>query len=60
MKFTDYGRKVVIHLVRSLPPKISRDKKTITILLSGPLFLLQVQDEFSAACEPGRSPFKAS
>jgi hypothetical protein len=32
MKFTDYGRKVVIHLVRSLPPKISRDKKTITIL----------------------------
>lgn len=31
MKFTDCGRKVVIHLVRSLPPKISRDKKTITI-----------------------------
>lgn len=31
MKFTDFGRKVVIHLVRGLPPKISRDKKTITI-----------------------------
>jgi hypothetical protein len=31
MKFTDCGRKVVIHLVRGLPPKISRDKKTITI-----------------------------
>ena len=31
MKFTDRGRKVVIHLVRSLAPKISRDKKTITI-----------------------------
>jgi hypothetical protein len=31
MKFTDYGRKVVIHLVRGLPPKLSRDKKTITI-----------------------------
>lgn len=31
MKFTDSGRKVVIHLVRGLPPKISRDKKTITI-----------------------------
>jgi hypothetical protein len=31
MKFTDAGRKVVIHLVRGLPPKISRDKKTITI-----------------------------
>jgi len=31
MKFTDGGRKVVIHLVRGLPPKISRDKKTITI-----------------------------
>lgn len=32
MKFTDGGRKVVIHLVRGLPPKISRDKKTITII----------------------------
>ena len=32
MKFTDGGRKVVIHLVRSLPPKLSRDKKTITIV----------------------------
>ena len=31
MKFTQSGRKVVIHLVRGLPPKISRDKKTITI-----------------------------
>jgi hypothetical protein len=31
MKITDCGRKVVIHLVRGLPPKISRDKKTITI-----------------------------
>lgn len=31
MKFTDFGRKVVIHLVRSLPPKLSRDKRTITI-----------------------------
>lgn len=31
MKFTDSGRKVVIHLVRGLPPRISRDKKTITI-----------------------------
>lgn len=31
MKFNDCGRKVVIHLVRGLPPKISRDKKTITI-----------------------------
>ncbi len=31
MKFTDSGRKVVIHLVRGLPPKISRDGKTITI-----------------------------
>lgn len=32
MKFTDSGRKVVIHLVRGLPPKISRDQKTITIM----------------------------
>ena len=31
MKFSQSGRKVVIHLVRGLPPKISRDKKTITI-----------------------------
>jgi hypothetical protein len=31
MKFTEFGRKIVIHLVRGLPPKISRDKKTITI-----------------------------
>lgn len=31
MKFTDSGRKVVIHLVRGLPPKISADGKTITI-----------------------------
>jgi hypothetical protein len=31
MKITDFGRKVVIHLVRGLPPKISSDKKTITI-----------------------------
>lgn len=32
MKFTDCGRRVVIHLVRGLPPKIVRDKKTITII----------------------------
>jgi hypothetical protein len=32
MKVTDRGRKVVIHLVHGLPPKISRDKKTITII----------------------------
>jgi NAD(P)-dependent dehydrogenase (short-subunit alcohol dehydrogenase family) len=31
MKFTDFGRKGVIYLVRGLPPKLSRDKKTITI-----------------------------
>jgi hypothetical protein len=31
MKFTNGGRTVVIHLVRGLPPKLSRDKKTITI-----------------------------
>ncbi len=30
MKFTNGGRTVVIHLVRGLP-KLSRDKKTITI-----------------------------
>jgi hypothetical protein len=34
MKFTDCGRKVVIHLVRGLPPKISSDGKTITITFS--------------------------
>ena len=34
MKFTDSGRKVVIHLVRGLPPKISSDGKTITITFS--------------------------
>ena len=32
MKFTDLGRKVVIHLVGSLPPKLSKDRKTITII----------------------------
>jgi hypothetical protein len=32
MKFTDMGRKVVIHLVGSLPPKLSKDRKTITII----------------------------
>jgi len=31
MKFTNSGTKLVIHLVRGLPPKLSRDKKTITI-----------------------------
>jgi hypothetical protein len=31
MKFTNGGRTVVIHLVRGFPPKLSRDKKTITI-----------------------------
>lgn len=31
MKFTKSGTKLVIHLVRGLPPKLSRDKKTITI-----------------------------
>lgn len=36
MKFTEGGRKVVIHLVRGLPPKISRDKKTITITFPEP------------------------
>jgi hypothetical protein len=34
MKFTDMGRKVVIHLVRGLPPKLSKDKKTITIMFA--------------------------
>jgi hypothetical protein len=36
MKFTNGGRTVVIHLVRGLPPKISRDKKTITITFAEP------------------------
>ena len=31
MKFTNGGRTVVTHLVRGLPPKLSKDKKTITI-----------------------------
>ncbi len=31
MKFSQAGKKIVIHLVGGLPPKISRDKKTITI-----------------------------
>jgi hypothetical protein len=31
MKFTNGRRTVVIHLVPGLPPKLSRDKKTITI-----------------------------
>jgi len=31
MKFSESGRKVLIHLVRGLPPKISWDRKTITI-----------------------------
>lgn len=36
MKFSESGRKVVIHLVRGLPPKISQDKKTITITFADP------------------------
>jgi hypothetical protein len=32
MKFTDRGKKIVIHLVGSLPPKLSKDRKTITIV----------------------------
>jgi hypothetical protein len=35
MKFTNAGTKLVIHLVRGLP-KLSRDKKTITILFEEP------------------------
>jgi hypothetical protein len=35
MKFTDLGRKIVIHLVGSLPPKLSKDRKTITIIFPG-------------------------
>jgi hypothetical protein len=31
MKFTKAGTRLVIHLVRGLPPKLSKDKKTITI-----------------------------
>jgi hypothetical protein len=31
MKFTKSGTRLVIHLVRGLPPKLSKDKKTITI-----------------------------
>jgi hypothetical protein len=32
MKFTNSGTKLVIHVVGGLPPKLSRDKKTITII----------------------------
>ena len=32
MRFTDSGTKLVIHLVRGLPPKLSGNKKTITII----------------------------
>ena len=45
MKFSESGRKVVIHLVRSLPPKISKDKKTITINLPPPQILVTTLDE---------------
>ena len=31
MKFTKSGTRLVIHLVGGLPPKLSKDKKTITI-----------------------------
>jgi hypothetical protein len=31
MKFTKSGTRLVIHLVRGLPPKLSKDRKTITI-----------------------------
>lgn len=31
MKFTKSGTRLVIHLVRCLRPKLSKDKKTITI-----------------------------
>jgi hypothetical protein len=31
MKFTKSGTRLVIHLVHGLPPKLSKDKKTITI-----------------------------
>jgi hypothetical protein len=31
MKFTKSGTRLVIHVVRGLPPKLSKDKKTITI-----------------------------
>jgi len=36
MKFTNSGTKLVIHLVRGLPPKLSKDKKTITIIFPQP------------------------
>jgi hypothetical protein len=32
MKFTNSGTRLVIHLVGGLPPKLSKDKKTITIV----------------------------
>lgn len=32
MKFTKSGTRLVIHLVRGLPPKLSKDKKTIAIM----------------------------
>jgi hypothetical protein len=32
MKFTNFGTRLVIHLERALPPKLSKDKKTITII----------------------------
>ena len=32
MKFTNGGTRLVIHLVRGLAPKLSKDKKTITII----------------------------
>jgi hypothetical protein len=32
MKFTNSGTKLVIHVVGGLPPKLSGDKKTITII----------------------------
>lgn len=31
MKFSQAGKRIVIHLVGGLPPKMSRNKKTITI-----------------------------
>jgi hypothetical protein len=36
MKFTNGGTRLVIHLVRGLAPKLSRDKKTITIIFPKP------------------------
>lgn len=32
MKFTNSGTKLVIHLIGGLPAKLSKDKKTITII----------------------------